>query len=152
MTERITFALRRVELGADCTIGELLIGGAHICWVCEDRVREVEGQPVESWKIKGSTAIPVGTYRIERTWSNRFQATMPQLLEVPGFEGIRIHPGNTAADTEGCLLPGLDRLAGRVGSSQLAFREVLKWLDVIALQDAEAWITISGPLAGEVAP
>lgn len=149
MTENIMFTLRRIEIGEDFTIGDLLIGGAHICWVCEDRVREVEGVPVEQWKVKGQTAIPMGTYQIKRTWSNRFNATMPQLMDVPGFEGIRIHPGNTAADTEGCLLPGLDRVPKGVGASQYAFREFLKWLDVIELQGVEAWITITGPFAAE---
>lgn len=138
------FILTRRELGADFTIGDLAIGGHHICWVVEDAVREVEGEPVEAWKIKGQTAIPVGRYQIKRTFSNRFQVTMPQLMDVPGFSGIRIHPGNTAADTEGCLLPGLERRAKGVGSSQLAYREVLKWLDSIEHQGLEAWIQVVG--------
>jgi hypothetical protein len=136
------FLLTRVEFGADFTIGDMRIGGHHVAWVCEDAVREVPDKPVESWKIKGETAIPIGRYKIERTFSNRFQQTMPQLMAVPGFEGIRIHPGNTSADTEGCLLPGLERRPGGVGSSQLAYREILKWLNSIEHQGLEAWIRI----------
>ncbi len=138
------FILTRVEFNPAFTIGDLTIGGHHVAWVCEDCVREVAGQPVADWKIKGSTAIPVGRYQIKRTFSNRFQVTMPQLMSVPGFEGIRIHPGNTAQDTEGCLLPGLERRVNGVGSSQLAYREVLKWLDSIERQDLEAWIQVVG--------
>lgn len=139
------FLLRRVQLDDDVTIGDLSLNGHHVCWVCEDAVREVESEPVEKWKIKGKTAIPYGRYKIERTFSNRFQMTTPQLMDVPGFTGIRIHPGNTAADTEGCPLPGLERRAKGVGSSQLAYREILKWLDAIERQGLDAWIKIIGP-------
>ena len=136
------FVLTRVQIDPDVTIGDFSIGGHHICWVLEDPVREVLGSPVSEWKIKGQTAIPVGRYKLERTFSNRFGHTTPQLLDVPGFAGIRIHPGNTTADTEGCLLPGLVRLSSSVGSSQLAYREVLKWLDTIDQNGDEAWIEI----------
>jgi hypothetical protein len=139
--------LTRVQCDPDVTIGELHIGTHKIGYVCEDPVREIEGQPVSAWKIKGQTAIPVGRYKIERTYSNRFGHTMPQLMDVPGFEGIRIHPGNGPSDTAGCLLPGLVRRDKGVGESQLAYREVLKWLDAIEKNGDEAFIVIQGPLA-----
>lgn len=145
------FLLERVQCDPDVTIGSLSLNGHSICWTCEDPVREVPGQPVSAWKIKGSTAIPVGRYKIERTWSPRFQVTMPQLIDVPGFEGIRIHPGNTAADTEGCILPGMERREKGVGSSQLAYREMLRWLDAIEQQGLNAWITIKGPVSADAA-
>lgn len=138
------FVLERVQLDDDVTLGKLSIGGHHVCWVCEDPVREVPGQPVDTWKVKGKTAIPVGRYRIVRTWSPRFERTLPLLLDVPGFEGVRIHTGNSADDTEGCLLPGLQRRPKGVGSSQLAYAEVIKWLDAIERQHLEAWIEIRG--------
>lgn len=143
------FILQRVQCDSDVTIGDLSIGGHHVCWVCEDPVREVPGEPAWRWKVPGKTAIPVGRYKIERTWSPRFQRTLPLLVDVPGFEGIRIHAGNTADDTEGCLLPGLVRRPKGVGDSQLAFREVLKWLDSIEFQGLDAYITIKMPVAGE---
>ena len=136
------FVLTRVQRDPDVTIGELTIGGHHIAWTCEDTERI--GQP----KVWGQTCIPRGRYRILRTWSPHFNATWPQVMDVPGFEGIRIHPGNTPADTEGCILPGLERRPKSVGSSQLAFSEVLKWLDSIEQQNQEAWITITGPDVG----
>lgn len=145
------FLLKRVQLDPDCTIGDLSIGGHHICYVCEDPVREIPGQPVETWKIKGETAIPVGRYKIERTFSARFQMTMPLLLDVPGFSGIRIHPGNVPADTEGCLLPGFERRAKGVGQSQLAYRDILKWLDSIDQQGLEAWIQITNEVTADKA-
>lgn len=113
--------LERLQLDPDVTIGALSIDGDFECWIVEDRVREVAGQPVSTWKVPGQTAIPRGTYKVTITPSNRFKRDLPLLLNVPGFDGIRIHPGNTAADTEGCLLPGQDRLAKSVGRSRAAF-------------------------------
>ena len=132
------FILTRIQCDSDVTIGELTIGSHRVCFTCEDVERP--GQA----KIFGATAIPRGRYKIERTFSNRFQHTTPQLMNVPGFDGIRIHPGNTAADTEGCILPGLERRDKGVGESQLAYREVLKWLDAIEQNGDETWITIKG--------
>lgn len=113
--------LIRVQLDADVTIGALHVDGRFQCWVCEDTVREVPGVPVGDWKVPKMSAIPYGMYDIDITMSNRFKTELPLLLNVPGFEGIRIHPGNTVNDTEGCLLPGLDRLPKGVGRSRLAF-------------------------------
>jgi len=77
------------------------------CYTCEDPVRG-NGDPntVAKWKIKGDSAIPYGTYKVRRTMSSRFKREMRELQNVPGFAGIRIHAGNTAKDTEGCLLFG----------------------------------------------
>jgi len=120
----VKLQLHRVQLAADFTIGRLLVDGIPECYVCEDAVREVPDQPVASWKIHGKTAIPRGTYAIDITMSARFGRMLPLLLNVEGFEGIRIHPGNKAVDTDGCLLPGFDRLADGVGKSVLAFNQL----------------------------
>lgn len=113
--------LERLQLDPDVTIGAVTIDDDWCCWVLEDTVREVNGQPVAAWKVPGKTAIPYGTYALDITRSARFARDLPILLGVPGFTGVRIHPGNTAADTEGCLLPGTDRLAKSVGRSRDAF-------------------------------
>lgn len=122
--------LERLQLDPDVTIGALSIDGEFECWICEDPVREVPGQPVSTWKVYGQTAIPFGTYKVDITPSARFKRDLPLLLDVPGFSGIRIHPGNTAADTEGCLLPGAMRLAKSVGQSRLAFNALFAKLRV----------------------
>ena len=106
------------------TIGGLSVDGKWLCWTCEDAVREVPGQPVGEWKVAGKTAIPAGTYGVLVTMSGRFGRLLPLLVDVPGFTGIRIHPGNTAADTEGCILPGLTRAGQSVGLSRRAFDQV----------------------------
>jgi hypothetical protein len=89
------------------TIGKMFIDGVFACFTLEDEVREVEGQPVSEWKIKGATAIPAGSYRVTLEHSARFGPDTPTINDVPGFQYIRMHAGNTAADTEGCLLLGL---------------------------------------------
>lgn len=81
--------------------------GLVICHTLEDSVREVAGQPVLAWKVPGRTAIPRGTYRVTFVNSPRFGPRTLALSDVPGFSDIRIHGGNTAADTEGCILLGL---------------------------------------------
>ena len=103
------------------TLGVLFTDGAFQCFTCEDEVREIVGQSVSTWKIPGRTAIPVGTYKVIVSMSQRFHRPLPLLLDVPGFDGIRIHPGNTAADTAGCVLPGLVRGSASVGGSRQAF-------------------------------
>jgi hypothetical protein len=89
------------------TVGKLYIDGAFSCHTLEDEVREIPGQSVHEWKIKGNTAIPVGVYRVTLQDSPRFGRDTLTLINVPGFEFIRIHAGNTAQDTEGCLLLGM---------------------------------------------
>lgn len=117
----MNITIERLQKDSDVTIGALSVDGDWHSWVLEDCVREVIGQPVASWKISGKTAIPSGTYVVDVTFSNRFQKPLPILLDVPGFSGIRIHTGNYPADTEGCLLPGFDRLLKSVGRSRPAF-------------------------------
>ncbi|OXE34915.1 MAG: hypothetical protein CGW95_17050 [Phenylobacterium zucineum] len=107
--------VNRFMCGAVCTIGELLVDGEHECWTLEDVMRP-GGE-----KVPGETAIPDGTYKVIVNHSNRFGCDMPLLLEVPGFTGIRIHSGNLATQTEGCLLVGTGHTADSVTNSRLAF-------------------------------
>ena len=102
------FLLTRNLFGERTTISDVTVNGRHLCYVLEDVVRQRDGEPVSAWKVKGETAIPTGRYEIVIDMSTRFGKLMPHLLDVPGFDGIRIHPGNTEGDTEGCLLPGTD--------------------------------------------
>jgi hypothetical protein len=112
----MNLTLRRKWLSAASTVGELSIDGVFECFVLEDRYR-----PAPEAKVKGATCIPLGRYEVRITPSPKFKRDLPLLLEVPGFEGVRIHPGNTAADTEGCLLPGRVRHGEAVQESRLAF-------------------------------
>jgi hypothetical protein len=97
---------RRESVGG-ATIGKLHIDGVFACATLEDEVREIEGAPVLDWKIKGATAIPQGIYRVTLEQSGRFGPDTPTINDVPGFKYIRMHAGNTSADTEGCILLGM---------------------------------------------
>lgn len=115
--------LKRLKFGEDYTIGRLTLDGRFLCYTLEDKVREVAGQPVESWKKQNETAIPTGVYPVIITMSTRFKIRLPLLMNVPGFSGVRIHTGNSSKDTEGCILVGStwDGKSGWIGSSKVAF-------------------------------
>ena len=115
VVERFEFQPRR-------TFGRLLADGAFLCFTLEDQVRD--GQ-----KVPGETAIPTGTYPLVVTLSNRFKRNLPLVVGVPGFEGIRLHAGNTISDTEGCILVGLTRDDTSVYQSRLALLLVMTRLE-----------------------
>lgn len=107
---------RRFEYGTNYTISRLYVNGVYECYVLEDVVR---GPGI---KVPGQTAIPAGTYNVIIDFSDHFGRDFPHILDVPMFDGIRIHSGNTDADTEGCLLLGQTWNGGDgVYNSRLAF-------------------------------
>jgi hypothetical protein len=110
--------LKRLHKTDRSTIGELSIDGKFECYTLEDVEREV--------KIKSETAIPKGTYKVIINESVRMKKLLPLLLQVPNFEGVRIHSGNTNHDTDGCILVGTTRSKDFVGNSRLAFEKLFK--------------------------
>lgn len=105
--------IKRLHKTVNSTIGELLVDGIWECYTLEDIEREV--------KVKSETAIPKGTYKVIINQSNRFKRLLPLLLNVPNFEGVRIHSGNSNHDTEGCILVGKTRSNDFIGQSRKAF-------------------------------
>lgn len=105
--------IKRIAKKSDYTIGKLYIDGEYFCDTLEDRVRNL---PKEK-KIAGETAIPSGKYPVIVNKSPRFGRLLPRLLNVPHFEGILIHRGNTAKDTSGCILVGENKRTGMVLNS-----------------------------------
>jgi len=101
--------LKRIAYRPTYTIGKLYIDGKYFCDTLEDTKREV--------KIMHETCIPAGSYQVTVNMSNRFKRLMPLLLNVPGFEGIRIHNGSTAAHTSGCILVGKNSIVGQLTES-----------------------------------
>lgn len=130
------------------TVGELRIDGdaTRSCWTLEDTVREVVGKPVIEWKVPGKTAIPLGKYKLIVNLSSRFKRPLPLLLDVEGFTGIRIHPGNTDADTEGCILVGNELTLGgdaiKGGTSRPAFDRLFAEIQAALGAEEEVWVTI----------
>lgn len=113
--------LNRIALRQTYTIGKLYIDGKYFCDTLEDTVRDTNKSGKfdnGEKKVKGKTAIPYGTYEIKWTYSPRFKKYTPQLMNVPSFEGIRIHSGNSSTDTEGCLLLGENKKVGMVLNSR----------------------------------
>jgi hypothetical protein len=123
--------LKRVQFGEDFTLGKLYHDGQFICYTLEDKVREVIGEPVSAWKVAGQTAIPAGVYPVIITMSARFKIRLPLLMDVPGFSGVRIHTGNSSADTEGCILvgSGWDGKSNWISGSKLALSMLFPLLE-----------------------
>lgn len=128
----------------DYTIGDLYINGVWFSNTLEDSVRDT--------KIYGKTAIPCGTYKItmdvvspkfkDRSWAKPYDGKLPRLLDVPNYEGILIHVGNTAADTSGCLLVGQNKVKGQVINSTQTFMSLMEKYLIPAKQRGEE-ITIT---------
>jgi len=131
--------LQRKPSQSSATLGRLSCSGYGLTDTLEDEVRERVGEPVSAWKKAANTAIPVGRYQVKLTFSNRFQKVLPELLKVPGFVGIRIHAGNTIADTEGCILVGTATSSGTLIDSRKALSKLLATL---AAATEPIWLTI----------
>ncbi len=116
--------LVRTEFTPSSTIGNLYADGKWICWVLEDKDRGLRDDmsvgEILGLKVKSQTCIPYGTYDVVMSMSNRFKRIMPEVLNVKGFQGIRIHSGNYSKDTEGCLIPGTTKSKDAVWQSRLA--------------------------------
>lgn len=122
------------------TLGYLEGFGKKIGWTCEDVVRG-NGNPatIATWKIPDVTAIPYGHYKVIIDFSDHFQKHLPHILDVPGFDGVRVHGGNSATDTSGCVLLGLSRTSNGVKNCESAVQDLMNlmtengetWLDVV---------------------
>lgn len=132
--------LERFQFTENSTIGKLSINGVQQCFILEDTDRHLEEYP--NAKIRGQTAIPRGEYKIIVDYSPRFRRELPRLLDVPGFEGVRIHPGNVPADTEGCLLPGQKYGVDCVEHSRDAFYWIFPLIDAAYIKGEDVRIRI----------
>lgn len=116
------------------SIGNMSVDGEFQCHTLEDVVREE--------KIMHETAIPEGRYQVIINHSNRFMRLLPLLLDVPGFEGVRIHPGNTDKDTSGCILVGTTTSQDYIGNSRAAFEVLFAKMQKVWNQGEKIWITV----------
>lgn len=138
------------------TIGRLYINGKFFCNTLEDKDRNLNSDMNESQikglKVYGETAIPIGTYTIDmntispkfkdRSWAKPYGGKLPRLLNVKGFEGILIHTGNTAKDSLGCIIVGLNTKKGMVTNSTEYFHKLMKILLTAKTKGEEIKITI----------
>jgi hypothetical protein len=137
--------VRREPSANGCTLGSLYVDGEFECFTLEDVVREVPELAVEKWKVDGETAIPSGTYRLIVTRSARFKRLLPLLVDVPGFAGVRIHSGNVAADTEGCILVGSQQGDAAVLQSRLAFNGLFPKIQAAIARNEPVFMRITNP-------
>lgn len=140
---------------AEYTIGELYVDGVKLCNTLEDTDRGLTAaddlKHIKAVKVYGKTAIPKGTYKVilsyspkfgARSWAKKYGGKLPELLNVPGFEAVRIHVGNTPADTLGCLLVGKNTIKGQLTSSTACFCSLMdKYIIPAAKRGEEITIT-----------
>lgn len=135
----MVLTLNRILLGKEATIGELLVNNEYQCDTLEDRVRP-DGE-----KVYGKTAIPAGTYEVKLTHSPRFKKILPEILNVPNFTGIRIHPLNRAEESEGCI--GVGEWNGKdtnwISNSKITFNNLMSLLRKAEENKEEITITIN---------
>lgn len=122
--------LKRIAKRDTYTIGRLYVDNHLFCDTCEDRVRDIEREG----KVYGKTAIPYGTYKVtlgvqspkysQRASYDWCKGYLPRLLNVPHFEGILIHAGNTAEDSAGCILVGENKVVGKVINSMATLKRL----------------------------
>ena len=133
---KMKLILTRHARRADYTIGRLEDeNGKKICDTLEPIWRNYDGGEM---KIPRKSAIPEGSYRVVVTKSQRFQKYLPLLVGVPGFEGVRIHAGNTSRDTEGCILVGQNLQVGKVFWSRITLEKLMKLIE----NEKEIYLTI----------
>ena len=138
--------LHRKWLKQGYSIGVLYIDGVRVCETLEDEDRNLrEYDPldvIKKKKVKGATAIPIGTYQVVWSYSPKFKKMLPLLKDVPAYEGIRIHAGNTNKDTEGCILCGRNTAVGKVTNSRHWTEKVCKAIENAYKKKEQITITI----------
>lgn len=139
--KELKLRLERIFSNSTYTIGHLYVNDQYVCDTLEDTDRGLTSATpiadIKAKKVAGSTAIPLGTYEvlmnvqsprfIQKIYYKQFcNGFLPRLNNVPGFEGVLIHIGNTHKDTEGCILVGYNRVKGQVINSRVAFEKLMK--------------------------
>ncbi len=137
--------LKRIAKKETYTIGKLYIDGVYFCDTIEDKDRGLNQamsiNDIKKKKVYGETAIPTGTYKLVIDYSNRFKKNMAHILNVPGYEGIRIHTGNSAKDSLGCIIVGKNKVVGKVIESRDTYNQLFPILQK-AFKEGEIKITI----------
>jgi hypothetical protein len=121
-------------------LGKLFIDGKYFCNTLEDADRHLEGGGV---KVPKETAIPRGVFKVQLSFSNRFKRIMPEVLDVPGFTGVRLHGGNTEHDTEGCPLLGAVRTASGVAQCGGVNQRLINILEAAEIRDEEIYLEVT---------
>jgi hypothetical protein len=135
----MNLTLKRDVFADKFTLGSLMVNGKHLGFTCEDKDRKLEEG---NEKVYGQTAIPRGKYKVIISFSHRFKKPMPEVLSVPGFSGIRIHGGNTDADTLGCPLLGVNRTGTGVANCAGVNTRLISLIEDCEEIGEEVWLTV----------
>lgn len=131
--KKIKLQVKRTYHGEYYTIGHIYVNDDYLCDTLEDTDRMLNSsmseEEVKKRKVYGQTAIPIGIYKVEITYSPKFKKKLPRLLNVKGFDGILIHSGNTKEDTLGCILVGYNQKKGMVLNSRQAMSKLMSLID-----------------------
>jgi hypothetical protein len=120
--------------------GKFYIEDLYFGETLEDKDRYLEAG---GGKVDGDTAIPRGRYKVTVSWSNRFQRPMPGVHDVPGFTGVRIHGGNTEADTHGCPLLGAARTTAGIANCKGVNERLMDRLYAATARNEDVWLEVS---------
>lgn len=125
----------------------MYVNGEYVCDTLEDTDRGLTSKmsvaQISGMKVHGETAIPTGRYLVDmKTVSPRFGGRPPRLCNVPAYQGVLVHCGNTANDTEGCILVGENKAVGQVLNSTATFRKIYTMLKAADERGEQIWITI----------
>lgn len=148
--------VKRIARKETYTIGKMYVDGAYVCDTLEDKDRGLTSNmsvaQICGVKVHGETAIPTGRYLVDmKTVSPRFggraqyqfcKGRLPRLCNTPGYQGVLIHIGNMAKDTEGCILVGENKEMGKVLNSTATFRKLYPILKAADERGEQIWITI----------
>jgi len=142
MVEHMELLCKRYPTDHETTIGQLFVDGERVCFTLEDAVRENFVQTIRQYKVYGKTAIPAGRYKITMETSGRFGPDTLTLNNVPGFTSVRIHSGNTAEDTEGCIILGMHREGDTVTMSKAALAYIKSIVKPSIDEGREVWLKV----------
>jgi len=134
----------RVVAGENFTLGRVYLDNVFFCHSCEDEDRFLERsfEDIAERKVYGRTAIPRGRYKVVTSMSHRFGKVLPEVLDTPGFSGIRIHGGNRAEDSLGCILVGRVRTSSGIAQCAETVQRIIRQIDDAAELGIETWLEI----------
>ena len=141
----MNLTLKRLNLTPNYTEGELYVNGVYFCKTLEDTNRDLNknGQfDNNEKKVYGETCIPYGKYKVILSYSPKFKRELPEILEVPDFQGIRIHRGNKISDTLGCILCGEKIKNGYLSNSTPYEIKLVELFKQAKLRNEESFIEI----------
>lgn len=134
----------RLAPAENATLGKMYLDNVFFCQTCEDEDRFLERsiEDISERKVYGRTAIPRGRYRLLVTFSNRFQKPLPIVLDVPGFDGIRIHGGNRAENSHGCILVGKVRTSTGIAQCADSVQRIISQIEEGEEMGIETWLEV----------